>query len=106
MGLPSRDLLQRLPLSFVNEVVSFNALHLTYDPSQSISKFLNEDEVRWMRIHALTPNDPPGNGQAIYRRVLECLELGEYFLLIPLALHYPNIVDNLTTKAETNVTKP
>ena len=82
------------PLSFVHEICALNNLHSTMDPSTSISKFIDEYEVRWMRIHAFTSSATPGSGKAIYRTVLENQELKRDFLLVALVNHYPNIIDN------------
>lgn len=86
------------PLSFVHEIHSFNSLSSTLDPSQSISDFIETFETRWMRLHTLTSNARPASFKAIYRMLLENEEAKREYLLASLVTHYPNVVDNLTTK--------
>jgi len=88
------------PLSFVNEIYAFNTVFTTLDPMQSISKFIDEFEIRWMRLHSYTSSARPGSFKAAYRTVLELEEAKREFLLAALVKYYPNVVDKLTTKAD------
>ncbi|KAF8453862.1 hypothetical protein BGX38DRAFT_1175962 [Terfezia claveryi] len=51
-----------------------------------------------MRLHMLTSNARPGSFKAVYRTLLELEEAKREYLLASLVTHYPNVVDNLTTK--------
>jgi len=86
-------------LSFVNVIYAFNTVFTTLDPMQSFSKFIDEFEIRWMRLYSYTSSACPGSFKAAYRTVLELEEAKREFLLAALVKYYSNVVDNLTTKA-------
>lgn len=86
------------PLSFVHEIHAFNSLSSTLDTTQPISEFIDSFEIRWMHLHTLTSNAHPGSFKATYRTLLELEEAKREYLLASVVTHYPNVVDNLTTK--------
>ena len=61
------------PLSLVNEMHAFYTVNGAFDPSQSITKYIDEFEVRLSRLYGYTSNanPTPDSNKADYRRLLD-----------------------------------
>jgi len=90
------------PLSLFNEMHAFYTVNGVFDPSQSVTKYIDEFEVRLTRLYGYTSNVNPTRScyKADYRKLPDNDKYQRDCLLSALVKHYPNVVDNLTTKGD------
>jgi len=84
--------------SFVSQINTLFGLSGVLDSSRPLSEFIELFESEWQRLYALTASNDPKTYRASLRTFLDFDSAKRDLLLACLVPHYPNPVDNLTTK--------
>ena len=85
--------------SFIHQMNKFYTLSTRFDSSKPISDFIDMFETEWERLYQLTTSNGTNTYRITFRRFLDHNEAKRDTLLAALLPHYPNPVDNLSTKA-------
>ena len=84
--------------SFVSQINILFGLSGVLDPSRPLLEFIELFESKWQYLYALIVSNNPKTYRSSLRAFLNFDSIKRDLLLTCLVLHYPNLVDNFTTK--------
>jgi hypothetical protein len=84
--------------SYIQQWNKFTTMSYNFNPSKPIHEFIDSYETEWERLYQQSASGPANGYRQALRTFLSFDEAKRDFLLGALVKHYPNPVDNLSTK--------